>query len=72
MSFSWEGCALPNPPARGLCLGYLYQVPEAHPKPSRGRAMFTSELDTPRAFVYSFPIRWPISPRVPGSLSRSR
>jgi|GEM_PF-521714 len=35
------------------------------PKPSRGRAMFTSESATPRAFVYSFPLRWPISPRRP-------
>jgi len=35
------------------------------PKPSRGRAMFTSASATPRAFVYSFPIRWPISPRRP-------
>ncbi len=27
--------------------------------------IFTSESDTPLAFVYSFPIRWPISPRRP-------
>ncbi len=27
--------------------------------------MFTSESATPRAFVYSFPIRWPISSRRP-------
>ncbi|GEM_PF-5178507 len=32
------------------------------PKPSRGRSMFISESGTPWAFVYSFPIRWPISP----------
>ncbi len=35
------------------------------PKPSRGRALFASESATPRAFVYSFPLRWPISPRRP-------
>ncbi len=55
------GRSPPKPsPLAGCFLGGLRP-----PTPSRARAMFTSESATPRAFVYSFPIRWPISPRRP-------
>ncbi len=54
MGFSWEGAALPNPPAGGLFPGRAapsQTLPRAGcflggfhpPKPSRGRAMFTSD-----------------------------
>ncbi|GEM_PF-3655334 len=54
--------------------GYAAQQQDEHgfflgglrpPKPSRARAMFTSDSGTPCAFVYSFPIRWPIFPLRP-------
>ena len=57
----WRRASTPKPsPLAGCFLGG-----RSPPKPSRGRAMFTSESATPLAFVYSFPIRWPISPLRP-------
>ncbi len=61
-----QGCALPHPPRWrvGSWEGVGARRRRAPtPKPFRGRAMFTSEAGTPCAFVYSFLIRWPISPR---------
>ncbi len=65
----WEGFALPNHPCWRVVswegVGARRRRAPT-PKPSCGRAMFTSESGTPCAFVYSFPIRWPISPPCPG------